>query len=455
MGWGWPILRMLMLFQVVHWLCSYDSRLYFADNALCWVNKCSNRLFRGTTLPREEDTDAIRNFNQLGSHLRGWLFAIIVRRRGYTAEKVLIPSTDSPQIEIELLRPRRITSHDPHHHHHHHHHSTHHPSKPHSEGFEDDDEYDDDNPHHHHHAQPEPPADEKPLPMVVWFHGGGFVSGHAKDLDLDHVLLRYMSTRMIIASVGYRLSPEARFPNAVQDALEATKWLFAQAEKFGGDPERFAVAGIDAGGTLAAVIHQQAQKENIPLKLAGIFNPRLRYGATTRSYVDYGHLSLPTALAIWQWRCYCDPKDTSDPRCCPMAATMEDLRGLAPAVITSHRYSPLRDEIQEYYRKLVRANVHVYHTELRGSHAFALTADQPSAKRAAKAFEQGVISEGGSNSQRSDVPAIYKLPEETPLLQPNKSANKQDRLPVDPQANKNNNTVVLPAEQITVTRTAS
>jgi acetyl esterase len=200
------------------------------------------------------------------------------------------------------------------------------------------------------------PEDTGPVPTVVLFHGGGWVIG---DLDTHDAMARSIcrDCRSVVASVDYRLAPEAPFPAAVEDAVAATRWAADHLAELGGD-DRLAVAGDSAGGNLAAVVAQHARDHGGPV-LAGQF---LIYPATdsagdfaSRTENGAGYfLDLPT-MAWFLGHYSDDPATHGDPRLSPLRT--KDLAGLPPAVVVTAEFDPLRDEGEEYAARLAAAGV--------------------------------------------------------------------------------------------------
>ena len=203
------------------------------------------------------------------------------------------------------------------------------------------------------------PAGEGPFPVVVYFHGGGWVIG---DLDVVDRPCRTLAnaTGAVVASVDYRLAPEHPFPAAFDDCYAATSWVAAHADELGGDPARVVVAGDSAGGNLAAAVAIAARDRGGP-PLAGqlLVYPATDLDFSRPSYRENheGYL-LNTASVQWFWAHYlgaADPGD--DPRAWPMRA--EDLTGVAPAFVATAEYDPLRDEGEAYADRLRAAGVPV------------------------------------------------------------------------------------------------
>jgi acetyl esterase/lipase len=197
------------------------------------------------------------------------------------------------------------------------------------------------------------------LPIVVYFHGGGWVLG---DLEGDDPACRALAveTGALIASVNYRHAPEAPFPAAVDDAHAATVWIGKNGTELGGDPERMAVCGWSAGGNLAAVVAQLARAEGGPsLRAQALVTPVTDCDFGTASYKENADdYVLTRSLMEWFWDFYlADPEARRDPRASPLRAT--DLSGLPPALVLTAEFDPLRDEGESYAAALVRAGVEV------------------------------------------------------------------------------------------------
>jgi acetyl esterase len=197
----------------------------------------------------------------------------------------------------------------------------------------------------------------KPSPLLVFFHGGGFMLG---SLALYDTACRRLAVKAdcAVLSVDYRLAPETQFPGAVQDCYAATRWAYENAERLEIDGKRLAVGGDSAGGNLAAVVAQMARDSrafDVALQI-------LIYPMTdqSRDYPSYernarGYM-LTTAALHWFMDNYIpDPQDRKDPLASPMLHP--DLKGLPPALIISAEFDPLVDENQAYADRLKEAGV--------------------------------------------------------------------------------------------------
>ena len=210
------------------------------------------------------------------------------------------------------------------------------------------------------------PAGEGPFPVVVYWHGGGWVLGSATS---DDPLCRDLCARSgtMIVSVDYRHAPEHPFPAAYDDAVAALQWVAANTGSLGGLPGEVAVAGWSAGAGLAAAVAQACRDAGGP-PLAGqlLLTPVTDGAAQRPSYTANGDgYILTAALMRWFWGHYVpDPAGRRDPRCSPLLAA--DLSGLPPAVVVTAQFDPLRDEGAEYAAALAAAGVEVQHLAGRG-----------------------------------------------------------------------------------------
>ncbi|WP_375788247.1 alpha/beta hydrolase fold domain-containing protein [Bradyrhizobium sp. Pha-3] len=208
------------------------------------------------------------------------------------------------------------------------------------------------------------PATPGPHPIVVYFHGGGWVLG---DELSDDPFCRDLCRRtgMIIVSVGYRHAPEHRFPAAAEDGYAATRWIAAHTAELGGRAGPVLVAGWSAGGNIAAVTCQLARDRGGP-EIAGqlLICPVTDSSFDRPSYVDNaaGYF-LTRGLMFWFWDLYCSPADRTDPRVAPLRGKLE---GLPPAFIATSEFDPLRDEGIAYGDALAKAGVKVEQLKAHG-----------------------------------------------------------------------------------------
>ena len=209
------------------------------------------------------------------------------------------------------------------------------------------------------------PSADRDLPVVAFFHGGGWVLSSVEGQEsLDRRLANL--TGALVASVEYRLAPETPYPGAFEDCWAATAWLAEHAGEIGGDPSRLAVAGDSAGGNLAAAVALRARDEGVPLAFQLLVYPVLDADFDRPSYVDNAEGYFLTAKDMrWFWDQYVpDPADRANPFAAPLRAP--DLRGVAPALVVTAEFDPLRDEGRAYGDRLAEAGVPVTVSEYPG-----------------------------------------------------------------------------------------
>ena len=188
----------------------------------------------------------------------------------------------------------------------------------------------------------------KPAPVLVYYHGGGWVIG---DLDTHDSLCRDLADagRCVVVAVDYRMGPEHRFPAAVDDVLAATRWIAANADALQLDPSRFAVGGDSAGGNLAAVVALAWRDagQAPPLRLQLLIYPAtdMRAGAPSHTHNGQGYLLTSDTIAYFRGH-YLDAHQLADWRASPLLHA--DLAGLAPALVLTAGFDPLRDEGRQY-----------------------------------------------------------------------------------------------------------
>jgi acetyl esterase len=193
------------------------------------------------------------------------------------------------------------------------------------------------------------------LPVLVYYHGGGWVIG---DLDTHDTLCRELANAAgcAVVAVDYRMGPEHRFPAAVDDVLAATRWVRAQAGALRLDPGRLAVGGDSAGGNLAAVVALAARDAgDLPIALQLLIYPAtdMRRGHPSHTTNGDGYVLTRDTLAYFHDHYIADPAHDLDWRASPLLHT--DLAGLPPALVITAGYDPLRDEGLDYARALTEA----------------------------------------------------------------------------------------------------
>lgn len=197
------------------------------------------------------------------------------------------------------------------------------------------------------------------LPALVYFHGGGWVIG---DLETHDTLCRQLTAEagITVVSVDYRLAPEHKFPASADDAWTATTWVAAHAAEIGVDASKLAVGGDSAGGNLAAVVALQARDAGAPkISLQVLLYPVTDVGAETQSYRDLadGYMLTRDGMRWFIAHYLGKPQDAEDWRASPIRAT--SFAGVAPALVITAGYDPLRDEGDAYAQKLRAAGVTV------------------------------------------------------------------------------------------------
>ena len=196
-----------------------------------------------------------------------------------------------------------------------------------------------------------------PLPVLVYFHGGGFTIGSIASHD---TLCRTLASRSgcAVVSVGYRLAPEHRFPTASNDAWDATRWVAGHGAGLGLDPARLALGGDSAGGTLATVCATLARDAGLPVRLQLLFYPGCAARQVSASHRRYHQgLVLEQAHIEYFFRQYIADAQREDWRFAPL--NTPDLEGVAPAWLGLAECDPLFDDGVAYADKLRAAGVAV------------------------------------------------------------------------------------------------
>lgn len=209
-----------------------------------------------------------------------------------------------------------------------------------------------------------PDGDDEARPVMAFFHGGGWV---LSNIDGHDSLARRLASRTgaIVMSVEYRLAPEDPFPAPHDDCWAATRWLADHAAELGGDPSKLIVAGDSAGGNLAAGVALRARDEGLPLALQILIYPCIDTDFERPSMIDNatGYF-LNTSDMVWFWDHYVPSEHRSNPYAVPMRA--DDVAGLAPALVQTAEYDPLRDEGEAWAARLQASGVPVEMTRYDG-----------------------------------------------------------------------------------------
>ncbi len=201
-------------------------------------------------------------------------------------------------------------------------------------------------------------AEQGPQPILVWYHGGGWVIG---DLDTTDGVVRKLANRAnaVVVSVDYRLAPEAPCPAGTEDSWSVLEWVAKNGAELGGDPSRIAVGGDSAGGNIAALMAIQARDAGVELRHQLLVYPAVDLTMSFPSIDENGEGYLLTKDSmVWFVDHYlrggADPKD---PKVSPYF--VDDLSGVAPADILTAEFDPLRDEGEAYGERLKEAGVRV------------------------------------------------------------------------------------------------
>ena len=204
---------------------------------------------------------------------------------------------------------------------------------------------------------PEGAGSSGPLPVIVYYHGGGWVIADIDTYEASAIALAKKSNA-IVASVEYRRAPENKFPASHEDSFAAYKWVLANAGQFGGDPARVAVAGESAGGNLAANVAIMARDGNVqmPLYMLLVY-PVAGTDMNTPSYIENQN-AMPLSKGAMGWfvdKTLAKPEDAKSPML--NLTTMVDLKGLPPATVITDSIDPLMSEGKMLAEKLKAAGV--------------------------------------------------------------------------------------------------
>lgn len=212
------------------------------------------------------------------------------------------------------------------------------------------------------------PAGDGPFPVLVYFHGGGWVRGN---IDTHDAPCRALCNAVgcVVLSVDYRRAPEHPFPGPLNDAYAATQWAAEYAGIVDGDPDRLAVGGDSAGGNLAAAVALRSRDESGP-SVGGqlLLYPITNFAFDTESYRENAEGFMLTRRGMqWYWDQYLERDlDGRHPYASPLQA--HDLSGLPPATVVTAGYDPLRDEGTAYAERLAAADVPVRHEHFPAMH---------------------------------------------------------------------------------------
>ena len=200
------------------------------------------------------------------------------------------------------------------------------------------------------------PETQEPLPLVLYAHGGGWVTG---SLESHDKFCRILASRLpaVVASVDYRCAPEHVYPAALDDVAAAWRWARGHSGELGSDATRFAVAGDSSGGNLVAALALRLRAEGaVQPQLQLLLYPALDATCSRAAYAEFATgFNLTAQMMAWYWDVYRGGALPATPELGPLAA--EDLSGLAPAVIAIAENDVLRDDGVDYATRLNAAGV--------------------------------------------------------------------------------------------------
>ena len=192
-------------------------------------------------------------------------------------------------------------------------------------------------------------------PVLVFFHGGGWIQGNIETHDSMCRVLAH-DGRSLVCSVDYRLAPENKFPVSLNDSYTATKWAHQHAAMFGGDPGKLAVGGDSAGGNLAAVISFLARDDgSVPIRFQLLLYPVTDLASETESKRKFSNGFWLDTLPFLIESYVATDEDRTNPLASPLRA--RNFSGLPPAHIVTAGHDPLRDEGRAYATRLQEAGV--------------------------------------------------------------------------------------------------
>ncbi len=220
---------------------------------------------------------------------------------------------------------------------------------------------------------------------VVYFHGGGFV---ACDLETHDGLCRRiaMGASCRVIAVEYRLAPEYPFPTPTDDALVAFRHIVANAKDFGVDPNKLAIAGDSAGGNICAVLSEKTKSDDVKPAYAALLYPAVDATNSQRSHKTFARgYSLTAEMLGWYYGNYFgnDPVKAKNPDVSPLLREGEGFAGMPKTLVFTAGFDPLRDEGDEYAKRVRAAGGVVVHKSFDAMpHGFCMMTEVPAAKRA-------------------------------------------------------------------------
>jgi len=232
-------------------------------------------------------------------------------------------------------------------------------------------------------------SDNQVLPVVMYFHGGGWVLG---GFDTHERLIKELANaaNVTVVYVNYTLSPEAKYPQALEEAYAATKWVADNGQSINVNATKLGVVGDSAGGNMATAVAMLAKERGYPfISLQALFYPITDVNFNTTSFEQFQKgYHLTRDAMIWFWNNYVNNQTTNirDPLVSPLQTSVEQLQGLPPTLIITAENDVLRDEGEAYAHKLMEANVPVVSVRYLGTiHDFMMLnalANTPAAEEA-------------------------------------------------------------------------
>jgi acetyl esterase len=246
------------------------------------------------------------------------------------------------------------------------------------------------------------PEARAPLPVMVWAHGGSWVRVTVDLLD-NHYRAMANRSGCAVAAVDYRLSPESRFPEAIEETYAAACWLKQHSRSLGLSERRLAVGGESSGGNIAAAAALIDRRRRLAgFVFQALIVPVLDARFATESWKELGRDYVLTAAQLeWALEQYAPGVDPTEPLLSPLAA--ESLRGLPPALIVTGEYDPLKDEGAAYAGRLREAGVEVELVEVPGLIHHAIMAPAAIAK-GRELVEQAATKAGAALRGGSEIP---------------------------------------------------
>lgn len=214
-----------------------------------------------------------------------------------------------------------------------------------------------------------PINNESKLPVVMYFHGGGWILG---DKNIYDRLVREISNgvQAAVVFVDYDRSPESQYPIAIEEAYAATKYIAGKGNDFNVNPSKLAVMGDSVGGNMATIVSILAKERGgVNIDYQVLFYPVTDANFETESYKEFANgYWLSSEAMKWFWNAYLpDENERKKHTISPLQASIEQLKGLPPALVITNECDVLRDEGEAYAHKLIEAGVEATSIRLLGT----------------------------------------------------------------------------------------